>query len=74
MWINDDFYNELMNVLQGFSQNKVDFNEERFKAFENMKYKRLISLLRGIKTNTKNNLDANIKIMTSLEELENYND
>ena len=68
MWINDDFYNELMNVLQGFSQNKVDFNEERFKAFENMKYKRLISLLRGIKNNTKNNLDANIKIMTSLED------
>jgi len=68
MWINDDFYNELMNVLQGFSQNKVDFNEERFKPFENVKYRRLIKLLMDIKDGTKKNLDANIKIMASLED------
>ena len=23
MWINDDFYNELINVLNGFADNKV---------------------------------------------------
>jgi HAMP domain-containing protein/signal transduction histidine kinase/CheY-like chemotaxis protein len=68
MWINDDFYNELINVLSGFADNKVDFNEERFKPFVSKKYNKLSNLLRDIKDGTKANIKTNIKIMTSLED------
>jgi CheY-like chemotaxis protein/signal transduction histidine kinase/HAMP domain-containing protein len=67
MWINDEFYNELVKVLSGFSQHKVDFNEERFDIFESEKYNKLTKLLKEIKDNTKAQINTNIKIMTSLE-------
>jgi signal transduction histidine kinase/CheY-like chemotaxis protein/HAMP domain-containing protein len=67
MWINDEFYNELVKVLSGFSQHKVDFNEERFDVFESEKYNKLTKLLKEIKDNTKTQINTNIKIMTSLE-------
>ncbi|MFT5550347.1 MAG: methyl-accepting chemotaxis protein, partial [Candidatus Azotimanducaceae bacterium] len=68
MWINDDFYNELINVLSDFSENKVDFNEERFKPFQSEKYSNLTTLLKKIKDSTKAHINNNIKIMTSLED------
>jgi HAMP domain-containing protein len=68
MWINDDFYNELINVLSGFADNKVDFNEERFKPFVSKRYNKLSNLLRDIKDGTKAHIKTNIKIMTSLED------
>ena len=60
MWIDNDYYNELVNVLKGFAENRVDFDEKRFEPFQNEKYNKLTSLLKDINTN--------IKIMTSLED------
>jgi len=71
MWINDDFYNELITVLSGFADNKVDFNEERFKPFVSEKYNKLSNLLRDIKEGTKSHIKTNIKIMTSKFSMKN---
>jgi HAMP domain-containing protein/CheY-like chemotaxis protein/signal transduction histidine kinase len=68
MWINNSYYNELVKVLIGFSENRVDFDEQRFKSFQNEKYNKLTSLLKDITCNTKAHINTNIKIMTSLED------
>ena len=39
MWLSDDYYNELVKVLSRFSENRVDFDEERFEPFEGEKYR-----------------------------------
>ena len=38
MWINNKYYNELVKVLTGFSNNRVDFDEQRFEPFQTEKY------------------------------------
>jgi HAMP domain-containing protein/CheY-like chemotaxis protein len=68
MWLNDNYYNELVKVLRGFSENKVDFDEERFQSFEGKKYNKLTKLLKDIKVSTKAQINSNVKIMTSLED------
>ncbi|MFT6903357.1 MAG: hypothetical protein ACJAXS_003580, partial [Colwellia sp.] len=37
MWIDNDYYNELVNVLSSFAENRVDFDEKRFEPFQNEK-------------------------------------
>jgi len=68
MWINDHYYNELVKVLIGFSENRVDFDAQRFESFQNEKYNKLTNLLKDITANTKAHINTNIKIMTSLED------
>jgi HAMP domain-containing protein/signal transduction histidine kinase/CheY-like chemotaxis protein len=68
MWLNDDYYNELVKVLSGFSESRVDFDEERFEPFDGEKYNKLTKLLKGIKVSTKTQINSNVKIMTSLED------
>ena len=67
MWINDDYYDELVRVLGGFAEDRVNFDEQRFEPFKSKKYCRLTNLLKDIKGNTKANITNNINIMASLE-------
>jgi HAMP domain-containing protein/signal transduction histidine kinase/DNA-binding response OmpR family regulator len=68
MWLNDNYYNELIKVLSGFSENRVDFDEERFEPFKGERYIKLSKLLKDIKVRTKEQINSNVKIMTSLED------
>ena len=68
MWLNDKYYSELVKVLSGFSQNRVDFDEDRFESFEGEKYNKLTNLLKDIKVSTQAQINSNVKIMTSLED------
>ncbi|MFQ3193287.1 MAG: HAMP domain-containing protein/signal transduction histidine kinase/CheY-like chemotaxis protein [Colwellia sp.] len=68
MWLNNDYYNELVNVLTGFSKNRVDFDEDRFERFNNEKYNKLTKLLKDIKISTQAQIKSNVQIMTSLED------
>ena len=68
MWLNDNYYTELVKVLSGFSESRVDFDEERFEPFDGEKYNKLTKLLKDIKVSTKAQIKSNVKIMTSLED------
>jgi HAMP domain-containing protein/signal transduction histidine kinase/CheY-like chemotaxis protein len=68
MWLNDNYYTELVKVLRGFSESRVDFDEERFEPFDGEKYNKLTKLLKDIKVSTKAQIKSNVKIMTSLED------
>ena len=68
MWLSDDYYIELVKVLSRFSENRVDFDEERFEPFKGKKYNQLTTLLKDIKVSTKAQINSNVKIMTSLQD------
>ena len=66
MWMNDDYYDELVRVLNSFAKDRVNFDEQRFEPFKSKKYRQLTNLLKDIKGNTKANITKETAIKSSI--------
>jgi HAMP domain-containing protein/CheY-like chemotaxis protein/signal transduction histidine kinase len=66
MWINDEYYDELVRVLERFSKGVYDFDQDRLEKFSSDKYKNLTNLLTGIRDNSKKQIGENVKMIQSV--------
>ncbi len=66
MWINQDYYNELLAILQDCANGNFSFDESRLKKFNGPKYQKLTDALIGVKTVTKEHIESSIAILDGL--------
>ncbi len=63
MWISDKYYQELLKVLQGFSNGCFDFDEYELLSFSSSKYKQITDILKQIKVNQKRKINDVTELM-----------
>ncbi len=66
MWIDEKYYNELLNAIEEMAEGRFDFNKESFNLFKAEKYEKLTNALIKVRTGARNRID---KIESSIDSI-----
>ncbi len=68
MWIDARYYEELLDVLEGFSEASYNFDERKLKKFKGTKYDKLTEKLLEIKRNSNEHIENSVSILDCIIE------
>ena len=68
MWISDEYYEELLRVINQCSQGSFDFDEQKLKDFDSAKYEKLTNALVGLKSHFKKHILKTIEALHAIIE------
>ncbi len=68
MWISDEYYQELLMVLEQFASHSFDFKEKRLQYFKDKKYQKITEQLLNIKHNSQQQIKQAVDMMQSIQD------
>ncbi len=66
MWINDNYYEQLLSIIKQFAKGSFDFDPSMLASFKADKYMNLTNALTDVKANAQKHIDENLEMLTSI--------